>query len=65
MTTMAKRPAEEGFGAGIPIDVSGVEEGNPGIQRRVDYGGAFMFIEARSEIITPEPDRADLRVGGT
>ena len=47
----------------LAVDVGGVEEGHAGVEGGVDDRAGLVSIEARAEVVAPEPDHRDRETG--
>ena len=52
----AERATQEDFGLGGPVDVGGVEEVDPGVERREHHAGRRGLVEAGAEVVAADPD---------
>jgi len=50
-------------GAVAAVDVGGVEERDPGVERGVDDGARAREVEPPAEVVATEADRGDAEVG--
>ena len=52
--------AEERLAVARAVDVGGVEQRDPGVERGVDDGAGPLEVDAAAEVVAPEPDDRDL-----
>ena len=55
----SERGAEELLALGASVDIGGVEEGDPGIERGADDGVGLLARHAHAEVVAAESHRAD------
>ena len=55
----SQRAAEEYFALGRAVDVRGVEEGDAGVERRVDDARAVALADPHAEVVAAEADDGD------
>jgi len=61
-----ERVADEGFAVpAAAVDVGGVDQRDPGIDRRLDDLACLRPVAAGAEVVRPEPDDRDHQAGGT
>ena len=56
----AQGPADEVLGLAVAVGLGGIEEGDAGIDGRIDHRRGAPRIQAPAEIVASDPDRRDL-----
>ena len=51
-----ERAADEVLAHPLPVDVGGVEERDPVLERRVDHRNGRVVVDPHPEVVRPEPD---------
>ena len=63
LAPVAERGAEKLLGARAAVDVGGVEEVDPGVDRLIDDGLGLVLVDAHAEVVAAEADNGDLEAG--
>ena len=56
----AEGTAEELLALGTAVDVGGVEEVDPGVERGADHGAGRGVVDPHAEVVAADADRRDL-----
>ena len=58
-----ERAAEEELAVAVAVALGGVEERDPGVERRVDDGARLRLVDPPAEVVAAEPDDGDDEAG--
>ena len=62
LTPSLECPAHELLGLGLAVDVGGVEEVDPRVQRSLEHRFAGLVVDLHAEVVAAQPEDADFEL---